>query len=81
LLSDIEKVNINRPKLIHKILSRLLRDNFEFAETNKKMSTELGLLRENSSDYYRHPTNYEVIPFESWWDEKLKAQKSRKAKA
>lgn len=79
LLSDIEKVNINRPRLIHKILSRLLRDNFDFAETNKKMSTELDLLRDNSNEYYRYPNNYEVIPFESWWDEKLKSQKRRKS--
>lgn len=78
LLKDISKENISRPTLIHKILLKLTRENFDFSTTDRKTFAELNLLRTDKGEYYRDPISYEIIPFDTWWDDKMATIKNRK---
>ncbi len=88
LLSDIKKESTARPKLILKLLNRLVKENFDFDLTTRKMQAEFDLLQSNSGEYYCYPLGYEVIRFDVWWAGKMKhapgegpAQKKRKRNA
>lgn len=72
LVSDIKKENTARPKLILKLLKRLIKENFDFDATTKKMSEEYALLQSNTGDYFCDMLGYEVIRFDEWWAGKLK---------
>ncbi|HNI54857.1 MAG TPA: hypothetical protein PK511_10070 [Chitinophagales bacterium] len=78
LLKDISKENVSRPTLIHKILLKLTRENFDFSTTDRKTFAELNLLRTDKGEYYRDPISYEIIPFDTWWDDKMATIKNRK---
>lgn len=71
LLSDIKTENTARPKLINKLLKRLIKENFNFDKTTEKLQAEFDLLRSNTGEYYCYPIGYEVIRFDEWWASKL----------
>lgn len=76
LLGDIKKENTARPKLMQKMLNRLVKENFNFEVTTEKMRAELELLQSNTGEYYCYPLGYEVIRFDVWWAGKLKPEAS-----
>ena len=73
LVNDIKKENTARPKLMLKLLKRLIKENFDFDTTTAKMQQELSLLQSNTGEYFCDILGYEVIRFDEWWVSKLKA--------
>lgn len=72
LVTDIKKENTARPKIMLKMLKRLIKENFDFDATTAKMQQEFALLQSNTGDYFCDILGYEIIRFDEWWASKLK---------
>ena len=71
ILQIQENKDLERIKLIHKILKTLLKTGYNFKETYKLEKENVALLKEGKDQYYWNPTGYELIRFEVWFLSKV----------
>ena len=78
LLSRKKTENIQRAKVISKVIRLFMKARGNFDETFELANTEIEALKEGKDELFWDPVSYEVIRFDEWLSSKREEKQRRR---